>query len=178
MRPVPPSIWLSLGYLLLLAATSPPVAGQGRYLTTDGFLREAFPDGAAEPHAVSMTAPLRAAIEKILGHAFEPRRVRYWAEGARTAWILDEIGKERPITIGVTVDGGKLETVRILEFRESRGSEVRYRFFTRQFENAGLGRDGHLDRRIDGITGATLSVAAVTRVARVALVLHQHVLSS
>jgi hypothetical protein len=32
-----------------------------------------------------------------------------------------------------------------------------------------------LDRRINGITGATLSVHALTRLARLALLLHRHV---
>lgn len=169
------SIRLCLGILVLGAAAVLPAAGQGRYLTTADFLRDAFPDGAGEVHAVSITASLRTEIEGVLGHPFGAARVRYWARGGRTAWILDEVGKEQPITIGVTVNEGALERVRVLEFRESRGSEVRYRYFTSQFENAKLGRDDDLDRRIDGITGATLSVTAVTRIARVALVLDKHV---
>jgi Na+-translocating ferredoxin:NAD+ oxidoreductase RnfG subunit len=71
----------------------------------------------------------------------------------------------------VTVADGAIENVRVLEFRESRGWEVRYPFFTDQFVDARLEDDGRLDRRIDGITGATLSVAAVTRIARIALLL-------
>ncbi len=63
----------------------------------------------------------------------------------------------------------------MLEFRESRGWEVRYPFFTRQFEDARLNGKDRLDRDIDSITGATLSVHAVTRVARVALIMHDTV---
>ncbi|HCS29554.1 MAG TPA: FMN-binding protein, partial [Spongiibacteraceae bacterium] len=61
--------------------------------------------------------------------------------------------------------------IRILTYCESRGGEVRHPFFTEQFEGAQLGADDTLDRQIDGITGATLSVRAVTRVAEAALVL-------
>ena len=89
--------------------------------------------------------------------------------------LLDEIGKELPITIGVTVVEGAIDNVRILEFRESRGWEVRYPFFTDQYVDARLEADGRLDRRIDGITGATLSVGAVTRIARVALLLDDNI---
>jgi hypothetical protein len=39
-----------------------------------------------------------------------------------------------------------------------------------QFDGATLTVKDHLDRNIDGITGATLSVGAVTRIARVAFV--------
>jgi len=38
-----------------------------------------------------------------------------------------------------------------------------------------LSADGRLSHNIDGITGATLSVGAVKRIARVALVLHDNV---
>lgn len=111
----------------------------------------------------------------MLGHAFGSLRVRYWFNGETSAWILDEIGKELPITIGVAVAQGAIRDVRILEFRESRGWEVRFPFFTDQFREATLRDDGRLDRKIDNITGATLSVKAVTRIARVALVFHDHV---
>ena len=96
-------------------------------------------------------------------------------DGTRSAWILNEIGKELPITIGVAVSSGAIASVDVLEFRESRGWEVRYPFFTDQFVDARLGPNDKLDRRIDGITGATMSVDAVTRVAQVALLLHEHV---
>ena len=66
------------------------------------------------------------------------------------------------------------ERVRVLEFRETRGWEVRYPFFTDQFSGAHLSngqRDAQLDQQIDGITGATLSVRAVTRAVQAALYL-------
>jgi hypothetical protein len=49
---------------------------------------------------------------------------------------------------------------------------VRHAFFTRQFDQAQL-ENGKLDRSIDGITGATLSVEALQRAARLALWLDQ-----
>ena len=111
----------------------------------------------------------------ILGHRYPSLRVRYWGDARRSAWILEEIGKEKPITVGLVVNGQNIEQVRVLAFRESRGWEVRYPFFTDQFANARLTDNERLDRSIDGITGATLSVGAVTRIARVALLMHEHV---
>jgi hypothetical protein len=116
---------------------------------------------------------LRERVESVLGHRFAMLRVRYWYDGDTTAWILDEIGKEEPITIGVTVGGGAVDMVRVLEFRESRGFEVRYPFFTDQFSGATLGNDRTIDKHIDGITGATLSVRAVNGVVKMALILHE-----
>ena len=160
---------------VLLLAPGPAFAGTGseagRYIETDAYIAGAFPGGSPGPRMLWVSGELRDAVERVLGHRFAALRVRYWHEGAKSVWILDEIGKELPITIGVTVAEGAIENVRVLEFRESRGWEVRYPFFTDQFVDARLGHDGRLDRRIDGITGATLSVSAVTRIARVALLL-------
>jgi len=152
-------------------AFSGPGGEAGRYMEADDYIGSAFPAGAPAPRMLWVSGELRDAVERVLGHRFAALRVRYWHDGAKSVWILDEIGKELPITIGVTVAGGAIENVRVLEFRESRGWEVRYPFFTDQFVDAKLENNGHLDRRIDGITGATLSVAAVTRIARVALLL-------
>ena len=169
---------LRLLFLIILLVTGPVLAGPGgeagRYLEADEYLQSAF--SAAPPPAKTLwvTGDLRAGVERMLGHEFKSLRVRYWCDGYKSAWILDEIGKELPITIGVTVSDGAIENVRVLEFRESRGWEIRYPFFTDQFVEARLGQDEALDRRIDSITGATLSVNAVTRIARVALLLHEH----
>lgn len=111
----------------------------------------------------------------ILGHRYKGLRIRYWIQSSKTAWILDEIGKEKPITTGFVIEDGKLKKVRILIFRESRGWEVRHAFFTDQFRDAKLAEDNRLDRDIDNISGATLSVRAVTKLSRIALLLHEKV---
>lgn len=149
----------------------------GRYLGTDEFLSLAFGEERPEAKVLWMPGDVRDALAKILGHPFAGLRVRYWQQGERTAWILEEIGKELPITIGVAVENGQVALVRILEFREIRGWEVRYPFFTDQFQGVALTDRRDLDARIDGITGATLSVAAVKGIAKVALLLHEHVTS-
>jgi hypothetical protein len=62
----------------------------------------------------------------------------------------------------------------VLIFRESRGWEVRHDFFTDQFKGVTLNDDRELDLPIDNISGATLSVRALTRLARLALYLHNN----
>jgi hypothetical protein len=165
--------------LLVLLVLGPAFAGTGgeagRYVETEAYLDSVFAAGVPAARTLWVTGDLRAGVERMLGHPFKVLRVRYWQDGARSAWVLDEIGKELPITIGVVVDEDAIDNVRVLEFRESRGWEVRYPFFTGQFAGARLAVDERLDRKIDGITGATLSVKAVTRIARVALLLHEHV---
>ena len=166
-------------FFLLLLSAGPAFAGPGgeagRYLETDEYLRGVFPAELPAAKVLWVTGELREGVERMLGHDFKSLRVRYWYDGAKSAWVLDEVGKEMPITIGVAVAAGAIDNVRVLEFRESRGWEVRYPFFTDQFVEARLGPNEHLDRHIDGITGATLSVNAVTRIARTALLLHEHI---
>ena len=162
----------------LLAATV-ALAGTGgqagRYLEVEDYLASSFPTGAPEVNTLWVAGDLRKEVEQTLGHRFAKLRTRYWYDGETSAWILDEIGKELPITIGVTVRNDAIVSVQVLEFRESRGWEVRYPFFTDQFHEARLAGTDQLDRNIDGITGATLSVGAVTRMARVALILHENI---
>jgi len=144
-------------------------------MSPEAFHQKAFPEAGAELQTLWLTRGLREQAEQVLNHSFAGLRVRYWASGQRTAWVFDEIGKEMPITIGVVVDNNLIRSVDILEFRESRGGEVRYPFFTRQFEKLGLVRTPaayELSGNIDGITGATLSVRAVKKVATLALLFH------
>jgi hypothetical protein len=163
--------------LLTAAAALFASADAGTYLTREAFIAQAF--GDAEPAAAVLwiDADTRSALARVLGHAPAALRVRYWTQGERTAWILDEIGKERPITMGVVVKANAIERFDVLAFRESRGWEIRYPFFTRQFAGARVTDDGRLDRNIDGITGATLSVGAAKRVAAAALLLDARVRS-
>lgn len=156
---------------IVIAAQAAP----GRYLELDDFLQSAFASVPDETETLFVDADLRERIESVLGHRFARLRLRYWEDGGTTAWVLDEIGKTEPITIGVVIDQGSVSLVRILEFRESRGWEVRFPFFTDQYVGAGLDADSGIDRSIDGITGASLSVAAVEKVVRIALICDERV---
>jgi hypothetical protein len=178
-KPGMPAILLSLAamnirlltFLALLAATR--ICAGESYQTADAFLREVFADAPPSPQVLWLKGDIRETATEILGHPYPGLRIRYWETDARTAWILEEIGKEKPITVGLVVGPDGMEMLRVLEFRESRGWEVRYPFFTDQFGGIGLTDDRQLDRHIDGISGATLSVRALQKLARLALYLHQ-----
>jgi hypothetical protein len=157
---------------VLLWVALPATAEQGVYRTPEDFIERSFPAGQPKSKAIWITGELKNDVKEVLGHDLDRLRVRYWVQGERTAWILDEIGKVEPITVGVLVDAGRIERLEILIYRESRGWEVRFPFFTDQFRGAAVVRhETELDRGIDGITGATLSVRAVRHLARLALVL-------
>ncbi len=158
-------IWLAALYL------APVAYGEEVYLAPELFLSESFDGDVPDPEVIWVTKSLKGDVADIRGHSGGPRRIRYWASGRRSAWILEEIGKVEPITTGIVVDNDAIVRVAVLIYRESRGWEVRHPFFTDQFIGARLVEDRRLDRRVDGISGATLSVDALTRLARLALYL-------
>jgi hypothetical protein len=166
----PRAFWLAA----LLALWPLCGSARGVYLTAEAFLVEAFAGAEPRLETLWLSPEIKQRATRILDHPPAGLRLRFWRAGSRTAWILDEIGKTHPITIGVVVEDGAVAAIRVLEFRESRGDEVRFPFFTQQFEGVGLkaGEALRLDRTIDGITGATLSVSAMERVARLALLFH------
>jgi hypothetical protein len=179
MRPILTTAALLLP--LLLSPAPPllsPAMGAEVYLPADTFLAESFDGKIPDPEVLWISGETRDAVKRILGHNPGALRVRYWARGQRTAWILEEIGKTQPITTGIVVDRGSIARIAVLIYRESHGWEVRYPFFTNQFKGATLAGTHELDRRIDGISGATLSVRALTRLARVALLLDAKVRQS
>ena len=141
------------------------------------FLSEVFKGDIPKTSTLWIKGKLKQKVTQILGHRYHKLRVKYWRKENRSVWILDEIGKEKPITTGIVINNGIIEKVEVLAFRESRGWEVKYPFFTQQFKGITLKteNDTRLNKHIDGITGATLSVNALSVQARMALYLHRHI---
>lgn len=167
------------GALALAAAAllAPAAQAQGQYMTAEEFLRGAFGTQVPPPSVLWPSPELQRRIRATLAHPYRQLRIRYWRAGLRTAWILADVGKTEEITIGFVLNGNAIESTEVLDFREERGWEIRFPAFRKQFQGARL--DGeHLSRPVDGITGATLSVAAYERLARMALQLHQSVLQT
>lgn len=164
---------LLLGFGLIGLSEGVARAADEVYQTPETFIAESFEGGTPEPRMLWLTRPVKEGVKTILGHDYPALRIRYWAEGERTAWILDEIGKVKPITTGIVVDGGRIRRLNVLIYRESHGWEVKHPFFTDQFIDATLTSKRVLDRRIDGIAGATLSVNALEKLARLALYLDE-----
>ncbi|AFU98208.1 FMN-binding protein [Simiduia agarivorans] len=157
--------------ILLMMVSSAAMAQRGVFMTVDEFVSDSF---TAKPDTKTLwlSGEQKAGAADILGRN-PGLRTRYYRAGDRTAWILEEIGKELPITVGVVVDNHQVQSLKVLEYREVRGGEVRYDSFTRQFDGAMLDAEQKLTNPIDGITGATLSVRALQKIARLALYFHR-----
>ena len=133
------------------------------------FLETAFSNDVPGHKTLWIDKALKKDVKKILRHDYGALRVRYWQNGTRTVWVLEEIGKYKPITVGIVINEGAIEKLEVLAYRESHGWEVRHDFFTHQFIGARLPNNKKLDRNVDGISGATLSVRALKKLARLAL---------
>ncbi len=161
-------------FLFSLIFSSATVAG-GVYQEPADFINEVFDDKPPKAEVLWLDNDLKKKIVNILDHKYKGLRIRYWHQENKSAWILEEIGKEKLITTGIVINNKQIEQVKVLVFRESRGWEVRHDFFTEQFKQATLKENHQLDKTIDNISGATLSVRAVRKQAQIALLLDQHI---
>jgi len=158
---------LAVSAVLLPAAVFPASV----YETQPEFLDRAFSGSPPEPAMLWLSGDRKSGVRQLLGHDYPALRLRYWCRDRRSAWVLEEIGKDLPITVGIIIDRGTIRDLRVLTYRESRGGEVATPAFTDQFIDATLD-GGKLNVPIDGISGATLSVQALTRLAAMALFLN------
>jgi|ETN02SMinimDraft_2_1059926.scaffolds.fasta_scaffold03180_2 hypothetical protein len=161
--------------LLMVILPIGVVAALGDYITAEDYLNRVFWGELPASNTVWLTGERKQRAEEILGHKPGVLRMRYWGDQSRSAWIVDEIGKTEPITIGIVIGDSKIEEIEVLAFRESRGWEIKHDFFTRQFRGAFIEQQQRLDRSIDGISGATLSVNAMTKVSRLVLYLAESI---
>ena len=161
---------LSLGLFI-----SSAVFAGGVYQEPADFIKQVFDNQPPKAEVLWLNQDLKDQITAILDHNYKTLRIRYWQQGERSAWVLEEIGKEKLITAGIVISNKKIEQVKVLVFRESRGWEVRHDFFTDQFKQASITDDQQLDKTIDNISGATLSVRAIRKLATIALLLDQQI---
>ena len=120
------------------------------------------------PETRSIGPQLRASVKASLGRDFADDSLQVYIAYDRADQVLgravvsDEIGKYRPITFMVGLDGDFAVTgAAILVCRESRGGEVRRGRFLRQYRGKSANDPIRINRDIINITGATMSVRAL-----------------
>ncbi len=139
------------------------------FLSEEAALKLAFPSCGSVGRTVHVfTRGQKQNIEARLGWAIPESSVTIYHCGTQNedqgrAVIAEEIGKFKPITFMVKVGAaGRVERVDIMVYRESVGAEVRRERFTRQFRGKTAQDPLRLNRDILNITGATMSVQAMT----------------
>lgn len=137
------------------------------------YLVAEFGEELPSPERIWINAEDKIAIKELINPSQIKLSYRYWQSNDKTVWILDEIGKERNITSGITLIGDRVEKVRVLVYRESRGGQVQNIRFTQQYKNKDM--DSNLLKEIDSISGATLSVQAMNKQVKLALWLNSQI---
>lgn len=135
------------------------------------FLEEVFQGSVPKSDYIWITPAVRPVVESILMHEYKGLRIKYWRNAYQTVWVLSDLVKGKPVCAGIVVSQEKIQRVEILSAEGRWGSLVKKESFTSQFENVASVKSNRLTRSIDGISGATLSVNAVSQLARLALAL-------
>lgn len=141
------------------------------YQTPAAFLAEAFGTPPA-PSVLAIDAAMQAQITAAFGRAYPQSQLRYWKANGRSAWILDDIGKKgyQITTSGFVVKDKSIDFARVLIYRESRGEQIAEASWLKKLTGRKLA-GAALDQEVDNVSGATLSVKMMQRMAAAALVL-------
>jgi len=134
-----------------------------------GWMRWTVPAAAI----VSMAAPAYAVqyltVEEAQKAAFpsahltEVQSGRVWKASNGGIFVLDHvIGKHLYIDYAVSIEGGRVRRVDILEYRESYGGEIRSPSWLAQFVGKSASSPLQVGSDIRNISGATLSSLHVT----------------
>ena len=103
----------------------------GVYQEPNDFIDEVFNGEPPKAKRLWIKKDLKTAIKRIMERDLGVVRLRYWQSDTKTVWILEEIGKEKPITTGLVISDKHIDELRVLIFRESRGWEIKLSFFHR-----------------------------------------------
>ena len=171
----------AIAAMVLCALTAPAAAQEGVFLTEEQAPHAVFPDATkVERHEITASDPLQARLKADLGEAamsiWEASYVFFdvWRGDARLgrAFLVDEIGKHRPITFVVGVrDDGHVQDVAVVAYREAYGGEIRNKRFLVQYHGKSAADALKPYQDITNIAGATLSVEAAGRAVKKALAL-------
>lgn len=161
-----PSLWVPVA-----AALVPAAAHATQYLSIEQAQRVLFP--AAERFT-------RSDLRLPAGARAQPVWLAMRGETRVGFFIVDEvIGKHELITYAVALDpGGIVRGVEILDYRETRGGEVRDPRWRAQFVGKGASDPLRLGEDIQNLSGATLSSRHITDGVRRLVALHPLLLKS
>jgi Na+-transporting NADH:ubiquinone oxidoreductase subunit NqrC len=154
MREIDATLWVPVA---LACAAAPAQATQ--YLTVEQAQRALFPEASAfTPAAQVKRAWAASRARTVIGHVM----------------VDDVIGKHELITYAVGIGSdGAVRGVEILDYRETRGGEVRDPRWRAKFVGKHHGARLALDDDIQNISGAALSCRHITEGVRRLLALYE-----
>ena len=135
------------------------------------FLNKVFNNQIPKKERIIVKGENKKKIKAIMGSKYKKRMFSYWRNNTEQVWILNSIGKYKPITAAFITDNCKVKSSHVLVYREQHGYEIKYQACLLQFKETEMDKTLKLNTKIDNISGATLSVNSMKRMARTALLL-------
>ena len=105
------------------------------------FLNETFNGNVPKKQRLIVKGEAKDQIKSIMGNKYKKRLFSYWQNDTQQVWILNSIGKYKPITAAFSIHDAKIDSAL------------------------------KLNTKIDNISAATLSVNSMKRMAKMALLL-------
>jgi len=167
-------------HALLLALLLPLLVAGSVYHTDEEALALVFPGATrVSSRSVALDDTARGQISARVGYPIRERAV-VLHEGWRgeellgRAYILEEIGKTLPFRFLVALHpDGTVDQVLLLTYREPRGFEIERDAFRQQYRGKSLADPIRRGADIRNVSGATLSVDALSRGVRRALAIDE-----
>jgi Na+-translocating ferredoxin:NAD+ oxidoreductase RnfG subunit len=163
---------------VVVVAALASAASAETLLTQEQALKVVFPKSESiKAETKALTPEQRKMLEENTGLRFPETDYPTFVASSKGqpdgyAVILNEIGKHENITFIVGVSpSGKVIEVAVMEYRESRGGEVKEQRFLSQFRGKQSSDPIRVNQDIVNYTGATLSSYAISRGVRRALAL-------
>lgn len=123
------------------------------------------------------TLPVRGDVKllckDVLGYEYPVGVIKYRRNNDLSVWQVATKGKHGLITSRILIEKGKIIDCRVLSSKEIRGKQVTKRRYLSQFTGASLLKSNKLSKRIDAISGATITSKAMTHAAILALRLEE-----
>jgi hypothetical protein len=156
--------------LVLFVALLGCVGGSTAAESPERFVETVFGELPAV-QKIRLSGEAKDEVQAVYGGRYPGFFVSYWQQGDQRVWVLRARGKHGFVHAGVVTRNGRVVRIQVLSSKEQRGRMIETPRFLDQFAGAGLKAGAKLDRRVDGISGATYSVNAIKKMAQTALVL-------
>ena len=100
------------------------------------FLSETFNGDVPKKQRLIVKGEAKDQIKSIMGNKYKKRLFSYWQDDTQQVWILNSIGKYKPITAAFSIQNCSVKSAHVLIYREQHGYEIKYPFFLTQFNDA------------------------------------------
>ena len=143
-------------------------------MSTEAFVESSLGRLPAEKR-ILLQGDVQEAVRSAYDGRYPAFSIPYREQDGKRVWVLKAQGKHGYVKAGFVIQDGRLLNPWVLSSKEQGGRGIETSPFLKQFEGVGLKGPSQMDRRIDGLSGATLSVNAMKKMARTALVLDSFV---